>query len=60
MLFDVNCSNIFSDLSPQVEEIKAKIDKWNLIKLESFCTAETTIDKMKDELQNGRKHLQMI
>ena len=60
MLFDVNCSNIFLDLSPQVEEIKAKIDIWNLIKLESFCTAETTIDKMKAELQNGRKHLQMI
>ena len=32
-LFDINHSNIFFDPSPRVMEIKAKISKWDLIKL---------------------------
>ena len=28
-LFDINCSNIFLDLSLKVKEIKAKINKWD-------------------------------
>ena len=39
-LFDINCSNIFLDPSPRVMEIKTKINKWDLIKLKSFCTAK--------------------
>ena len=44
-LFDINRSNIFLDLSPNAKEIKAKINKWDLIKLKSFCTAREIIDK---------------
>ena len=35
-------------------EIKVKINKWDLIKLKSFCTTKETISKVKGRLQNGR------
>ena len=48
IFFDINHRNIFlGDLSPQVKEIKTKINKWDLIKLKCFCTAKETIHKMK-------------
>ena len=37
----------FFDLSPRVMGIKAKINKWNLLKSKSFCTAKETLDIMK-------------
>ena len=46
-LFDINHSNIFLELSPKTKETRAKINKWDLIKLKRFCTARETIDKMK-------------
>ena len=36
---DINQSKILYDLSPRVMEIKTKVNKWDLIKLKSFCTA---------------------
>ena len=54
-LTDINHSKILYDPPPRVMEIKATINKWDLIKLKSFCTMKETISKVKDSLQNGRK-----
>ena len=39
-LSDINCRDTFFDLSPRIIEIKTKINKWNILNLESFCTAK--------------------
>ena len=39
-LFDINHSKIFFDSPPGVIKIQTKINKWDLIKLKSFCTAK--------------------
>ena len=44
-LFDINCSKIFFDLPPRLMRIKPKINKWDLIKLKSFCTVKETITR---------------
>ena len=46
-LFDINHSKIFFDPPPRVMEINTKINKWNLMKLKSFCIAKESINKMK-------------
>ena len=46
-LSDTNHSRILYDPPPTVLEIKAKINKWDLIKIKSFCTTKETISKVK-------------
>ena len=46
-LDDINQSNIFYDPPPRSMEIKTRINKWDLIKLKSFCTAKETTNKVK-------------
>ena len=53
--FDINESKILYDLPPRGSEIKAEVNKWDLIKSKSFCTARETISKVKDKPLNGRK-----
>ena len=54
-LSDINHSRILYGPSPRILEIKAKINKWGLVKLKSFCITKETTSKVKDSLQNGRK-----
>ena len=54
-LSDINHSRIFYDPPPRILEIKAKINKWDLVKLKSFCTTKETTSKEKRQTQNGRK-----
>ena len=37
----------FLHRSPLAKETKAKVNKWDLIKLKSFCMTKETTDKMK-------------
>ena len=46
-LSDINHSRILYDPPPRLLEIKAKINKWDLMKLKSFCATNETISKVK-------------
>ena len=53
--FDINHRNIFLNPSPKIMEMKIKINKWDLIKLKSFCTAKESIIKMKRQPMDWEK-----
>ena len=52
---DINHSKIFFDPLPSVTEIKTKVNKGDLIKLKSFCTAKETINKTKKQPSEWEK-----
>ena len=54
-LFEINHSKFFFDPPPRVMEIKTKINKWDLMKLQSFCTAKETIKKTKRQHSEWEK-----
>jgi len=54
-LSDINHSRILYDPPPRIMEIKAKINKWDLIKLKSFCTMKETIRKVKRQPSEWEK-----
>ena len=55
ILNDVNQSKILYDPLPRVTEIKTKVNKWDLIKCKSFCTAKKTISKVKRQPSEWEK-----
>ena len=54
-LSDINHSRILYDPPPRILEIKAKISKWGLMKLKSFCTTKETISKVKRQPSDWEK-----
>ena len=47
ILSDINHSRILYDPPPRILKTKAKINKWDLIKLKGFCTTKETMEKKK-------------
>ena len=54
-LDDINQSKILYDPPPRVTEIKTKVNRWDLIKLKSFGTANETISKVKRQPSEWKK-----
>ena len=54
-LSDINHSRGLYDPPPRILEIKAKINKWDLIKIKSFCTTKETISKVKRQPSEWEK-----
>ena len=54
-LSDINHSRILYDPPPRILEIKAKMNKWDVIKIKSFCTTKETISKVKRQPSKWEK-----
>ena len=54
-LSDINHSRILYDPPPSILEMKAKINKWDLIKIKSFCTTKENISKVKRQPSEWEK-----
>ena len=54
-LHDIKQSKILYDPPPRVMEIKTKVNKWDLIKPKSFCTAKEIISNVKRQPSEWEK-----
>ena len=54
---DIPHSNIFTDMCPKARDIRERINKWELIKIKSFCMAKESSIKMKREPTIRGKHI---
>ena len=50
-----NQSKILCDLSPSIMGIKRKVNKWDMIKLNTFYTVKKTISKVKRQSSEREK-----
>ena len=54
-LSNINYGRILYVPPPRILEIKTKTDKWELIKIKSFCTTKETISKVKRQPSEWEK-----
>ena len=54
-LSDIKHSRILYYPPPRILEIKAKINKWDLIKIKSFCTTKENRSKVKRQPSEWEK-----
>ena len=59
-LHDTGSGNDLLDMTPKTQTTKAKINKWDHIKLKSFYTAKETINKMERQPMEWKKIFEMI
>ena len=59
-LFELAHSNFLQDTSMKARETKAKLNYWDFIKIKSSTQQRKQSKKLKDNLQNGRRYLQMM
>ena len=59
-LLDIDLGDNFLALTLKAKATKAKINKWDYIKLKSFCSAKKTINKIKRQPMNEGKYLKII
>ena len=52
---NINHSKILYDPPPRILEIKAKINKWDIVKIKSFCTTKENISKVKRQPSEWEK-----
>ena len=57
---DIPHSNILTDTSPKARDIKERMNKWDLIKIKSFCRAKENSTRIQRETTVWENNLPMI
>ena len=52
---DIPHSNISTDMSPRARDIKERINKWDIIKIKSFCMANENYQQNEKGTNHMRK-----